>query len=305
MALQPEYNKAVPRTLKGKYQEIADFTAAETDNNIDLEVVKSFGDEWSKFRHFSAETLQQLYSEYFDIIDERIVNKNSRIIDIGCGTGRWSEYFLDKAGYIEAVDPSDAVFAADELLQKRDNLRITRASVKTLPWDDETFDMGMSIGVLHHIPDTEAALVDCVKKIKKGGYFYVYLYYRFDKRGSVFKTIFYMADFIRRIVSHLPSGLKKLSCEILAVAAYMPFVWTARLLYKLGMPKTAASLPLSNYANKPFYIIRNDSLDRFGTKLEHRFTKEEIRTMMERAGLGEIVFSEKVPFWHAVGKRMQ
>jgi SAM-dependent methyltransferase len=63
------------------------------------------------------------------------------------------------------------------------------------PWDDETFDFGMSIGVLHHIPDTKQALINCVKKIKKGGHFYVYLYYRFDNRGFLFKATFYLSIF--------------------------------------------------------------------------------------------------------------
>ena len=44
-----------------------------------------------------------------------------------------------------------------------------------------------------------------------------------------------------------------------------------------------------------------DSLDRFGTKLEHRFTKDEIYIMMKNLGLTKIKFSEKSPFWVAVG----
>ena len=66
------------------------------------------------------------------------------------------------------------------MLGNKKNVHITKASVDTIPWADETFDFGMSIGVLHHIPNTRQAMIDCVKKIKKGGNFYVYLYYRFD-----------------------------------------------------------------------------------------------------------------------------
>ncbi len=108
------------------------------------------------------------------------------MIDIGCGSGRWTDYFVDKAGFIEAIDSSDAILVADKMLGAKDNVRITKASVDTIPWNDETFDFGMSIGVLHHIPDTKQALINCVKKIKKGGHFYIYLYYRFDNRGFLF-----------------------------------------------------------------------------------------------------------------------
>ena len=50
--------------------------------------------------------------------------------------------------------------------------------------------------------------------------------------------------------------------------------------------------------------MRNDSLDRFGTPLEKRFTKTEIKNMMEQSGLGEIVFSDHEPYWHALGKKL-
>jgi hypothetical protein len=46
--------------------------------------------------------------------------------------------------------------------------------------------------------------------------------------------------------------------------------------------------------------MRTDARDRFGTRLEKRFTKEEVREMMERAGLTDIKFGDKV-FWTAVG----
>ncbi|MBK7433220.1 MAG: class I SAM-dependent methyltransferase [Chitinophagaceae bacterium] len=301
--LPADYNLTPTNKYTSRNREIADFTHSKEDANIDMDVVKSFGEEWNKFHEFSKKTIDLICREYFDIIDESIVNKDTYMIDIGCGSGRWSEYFLDKAAFIEAVDPSDAVFAADKLLGKSDKLRITRASINTLPWPDETFDFGMSVGVLHHIPDTRLALEECVKKIKKGGHFYVYIYYKLDNRGILFKSLFYCSDIIRRVVSKMPSFLKKGICDILAVVAYMPFILLSRLLKWVGLKKLSQMLPLSAYANKSFYVIRNDSLDRFGTKLEHRFTKAEIESMMKEAGLTNIRFGNDSAFWHAVGQR--
>lgn len=283
---------------------IADFTMSRADDNIDPGVVRSFGEEWNKFHKFSKSTLALICREYFDILDETMVNRDTYMIDIGCGSGRWSEYFIDKVKFIEAIDPSDAVFAADKLLGKAGNVRITRASINTLPWPDEVFDFGMSVGVLHHIPDTQAALNECVKKIKKGGYFYLYLYYKLDKEGFFFRLFFNIADLVRRIVSRLPSGLKKFSCDVLAIVAYMPFILVSRALLFFGFKKAALKVPLSAYANKDFYIIRNDSLDRFGTTLEQRFSRTEIEQMMQKAGLHNIRFGENSPFWHAVGQKI-
>ena len=49
--------------------------------------------------------------------------------------------------------------------------------------------------------------------------------------------------------------------------------------------------------------MRNDALDRFGTRLEKRFTQAEIMTLLTEAGLDDIKFSEDPPWWVAVGHR--
>ena len=297
------YNKKPIETLQAHNHPIEVFTALDKDENMEVSVVNTFGEEWSKFSDHNEESVRELRKEYFDIIDETIVNKKTYMIDIGCGSGRWTDYFTDKAAFIEAIDPSDAVFAADRMLGKNDNVRITKASVDTIPWDDETFDFGMSIGVLHHIPDTKQALMSCVKKIKRGGWFYVYLYYRFDNRGIIFKSIFYLSNVFRLIISRLPGRIKRFVCDIIAVFVYWPLSRFAGLLAKLGMKKLSKKIPLEPYANKPFYNLRNDSLDRFGTKLEQRFLRSEIEAMMREAGLVDIRFGEDGAYWHAVGRK--
>ena len=219
-------------------------------------------------------------NEYFDVLKENIVNKNTYALDIGCGSGRWTKFLSSKAGFIEAVDPSNAIFAANKLLAGIENVRLTKASIETLPFEDEIFDFAMSVGVLHHIPDTLKAMQDCVKKVKKGGYFYVYLYYNFDKRGAFFKWLFKISDLVRAGVSRLPARLKNFASDMLAVFLYMPLVLWVRLLRAIGLKKFAGKMPLSAYYNKPFLMIRNDSLDRFGTRLEQRFSEDEVRQMM-------------------------
>ena len=49
--------------------------------------------------------------------------------------------------------------------------------------------------------------------------------------------------------------------------------------------------------------MRTDSRDRFGTPLEQRFTKVQIKEIMLDAGLEDIVFSESDPYWCAVGNK--
>ena len=57
----------------------------------------------------------------------------------------------------------------------------------------------------------------------------------------------------------------------------------------------------SFYKDKSFYTMRTDSLDRFGTRIEKRFSKKEIESMLLEAGFNKIKFSDKIPYWIAIG----
>jgi SAM-dependent methyltransferase len=285
-----------------KNKVIAEFGLHESEN-VDHRVVASFGEEWSKFSSFDEVEVDLIGDKYFDILPAELVSPNTRVLDVGCGTGRWSKYLSDKVGLIDSVDPSAAIFAADKFLADIKNVRLTKATSEAMPFADNTYDMVMSVGVLHHIPDTQKAMMDCVSKVRKGGYFYVYLYYNLDNRGPLYKLIFWASNLLRQVISKLPARLKKGICDILAVVLYMPFVLMARFLHAIGLKKMASRVPLSVYRDQSFFVIRNDSLDRFGTALEQRFSREQIHKMMTQCGLSEIIFSESMPYWHVIGKK--
>lgn len=297
------FNKTIIKTISGKNNDINCFEES-VKGNIDKKVIDSFGHEWDKFQDFDDKEIDRLGRMYFDILNDEIINKDTYCLDIGCGTGRWSKYLLDKIGFMELMDPSDAIFTADKLIGKRKNVRLSKVSIDNIPFADESFDFAMSIGVLHHIPNTEKAMIDCVKKVKKGGYFYTYLYYNLDNKGLVFKSLLNIVTVFRKVISLLPNNTKLIVCDIIAVVVYMPFILFGRFLRKIKLKNVANRIPLNIYQNQSFFIIRNDALDRFGTSLEQRFSKEEIILMMEKAGLREIVVSDSLPYWHAVGKRM-
>jgi len=275
----------------------------DNHQNIDLKTVESFGQEWSKFANFSKIEIEDIGNDYFDIVPWQKLGDSPQALDVGCGTGRWASYVSGMVAKVEAIDPSEAVWSAVKLLKDKPNVRISIADVDRIPFEKESFDFVYSLGVLHHIPDTEKAMKSCVKMVKKGGYFLVYLYYNLDNRGVLFRFIFQLSNVLRWTISKLPSGLKKLICDILAIMVYCPLVGTSILLHSIGLKKLSNKTPLSYYKKTSFNVIRNDSLDRFGTPLEQRFSKEEIRTMMLKAGLDNIVFSEHQPYWHAIGQK--
>jgi ubiquinone/menaquinone biosynthesis C-methylase UbiE len=304
----PVYNKSIVQTIQGN-KPIPDFTGSddkdEAEKNADKEVVEAFGEEWSKFCEFTKKDLERLGEEYFEILPPAILNNKTSVLDVGCGTGRWSKYLVNKVGSISLVDPSKAILVADKLLSENNNVQLAKAYANDLPFAENSFDMVMSIGVLHHIPDTLSAMKECVKRVKPGGYFYTYLYYSFDNRGNLFRFVFFLSNILRKGVSKMPSGMKKVVCDILAVTLYLPLVSLSRFLHWIGLKKLANLIPLSAYRNKSFHIMRNDSLDRFGTKLEQRFSRKQITKMMEESGLQNVVVSPNSPYWHAIGVKPQ
>lgn len=272
------------------------------DNNADEMVVAGFGDEWTRFdqSELSSEELNRLFEAYFRIFPWGDLSKQAIGFDLGCGSGRWAKLVAPRVGKLHLIDPSKAIDVAKANLAGIGNCEFHQASVDEIPLPDASCDFGYSLGVLHHIPDTEAGIKECVSKLKKGAPFLVYLYYRFDNRPVWFRAIWIMSDQFRKIVSRLPNGLRYLASQVIAVFVYYPLARTAKLLEMLGM--SVDVFPLSQYRNSSFYVMRTDALDRFGTRLEKRFTKTEITKMMIDAGLKDIRFGDEI-FWTAVGTR--
>lgn len=273
------------------------------EKNIDWKTVQSFGEEWLRFENFSKEEIEGAGAEYFDIVTEKMLHSEARVLDVGCGTGRWSKYLAPRVGFIEAIDPSDAVFSAVKLLRESPNVRVAQAGVGNIPFADESFHFVLSLGVLHHLPDTQKAIDECTKKIKPGGWFLLYLYYSLDNRGHFFRFVFYWVCALRTLISSLPAKKKQSICDFIALFVYWPLARTCALLSFLGGESLAEKLPLYYYRKKSFYIMRNDSLDRFGTPLEKRFSRLEINEMLAKAGLENITFSSKAPYWHVVAQK--
>lgn len=272
-----------------------------SENNISWETIDSFGEEWQKFSDFEKKDLDIIGLDYFDQT-ELILNSETIALDVGCGSGRWAKYLSPKVKFIEAIDPSKAVFTALRMTKDIPNIRITQAGVESIPFDDNSFDFVYSLGVLHHLPDTTGALKRCIEKLKPGGWLLIYLYYNLDNRAYWYRGIFLISNFLRKIISRLPKKIKFAVCDIIALMIYFPFAKLNLVVNKFS-PNLAAQLPLAYYSKTSFRIMQNDALDRFGTPLEKRFSKAEIRFILENLGLTNITFSNQKPYWHVIAQK--
>ena len=269
--------------------------------NQDKNTVEGFGDEWSRFDQsdLPEDEQQLLFDEYFSVFPWKDISIESVGFDLGCGTGRWAKSVAPKVKKLICIDPSNAIDIAKKNLSNFDNCEFERATVDDISIDNNSMDFGYSLGVLHHVPDTEMGIKQCAEKLKKGAPLLLYLYYRFDNRPFWFRFIWSITDLLRKVISKMPYGLRYIFSQIIAVVVYFPLARTAFYLGKLNL--NVSNFPLSSYKNLSFYTMRTDALDRFGTRLEQRFTRNEIKNMMENAGLENIKFSNSKPFWVAVG----
>lgn len=276
-------------------------------SNVDEETVASFGDEWSRYSQSSLSEAEhaRIFDDYFHIFPWNELRKDAEGFDMGCGSGRWAKLVAPKVGTLHCIDPSIEALAVAKRnlthIPEAKQVHFHNAMSSTAPLASASQDFGYSLGVLHHIPDTAAALADCVRLLKPGAPFLVYLYYRFDNQPAWYRLIWKASEIGRRTISASPRRVKSVLTEGIAASVYLPLARSARIAEKLG--RDVSSWPLSSYRELSFYTMRTDARDRFGTPLEQRFTKDEIREMMERAGLERIRFSDRVPYWCAVGYR--
>lgn len=277
---------------------------SRTPPNLDPRTVDGFGDEWTRFDQSALpeSELRRMFEQYFRIFPWGSLPPNAAGFDLGCGSGRWSLLVAERVGTLDCIDASPAALeVARQRLAGRQNCRFHLASTDDLPLADGSMDFGLALGVLHHVPRPADAIRACVAKLKPGAPLLLYLYYAFDNRPSWYRWLWRLSDVVRRGVSRLPYPARYGMSQLLAGLVYWPL---ARLsLAAEGAGLDVSTIPLSHYRRSSFYTMRTDALDRFGTRLERRFTACEIREMTHAAGLDRIAFSASPPYWCVVGYR--
>jgi SAM-dependent methyltransferase len=304
VAARPRIVAKPERMLPDQAGDIPSFIRREVAANIDWGTVEAFGDEWERFQETPAADLESIAADYFDIVPNEVLGPGTCALDVGCGTGRWTLHLARRVGHVDGVEPSTAVHVARRNLKNMPNVRVVSADIGSIPFEPGQYDLVCCLGVLHHVPDTRAALVDCVAYLRSGGVFLVYLYYDLEGRGPVYRAVFHASNVLRRCICRLPLRPRAIVTDAIAGLIYFPLARISFLLAKIGVGgRIRTSIPLAYYGDKSFFVMRNDARDRFGTPLERRFSKADIEAMMREAGLTDIRFSERAPFWHAVGVR--
>jgi SAM-dependent methyltransferase len=242
----------------------------------------SFGYEWTHFADWrpSGETN---FNDYFQGID--LASLNGRLVlDAGCGMGRHTRHVAPFAGQVVAVDFSRAIDQVSHNVAELNNVDCVQADVLALPFADGAFDFVYSLGVLHHIAETDRALLGLVRKVRPGGKLRVYLYWkRHGWQGAALSLV----TAARRVTTRLPLSVLRGLCWLLSVGLSIGVVVPYRVLQALGV-RAHEDWPLFVYTKYPFNVLFNDQFDRFSAPIEKRYDPEEVRRLLEAAGLQDV-----------------
>jgi ubiquinone/menaquinone biosynthesis C-methylase UbiE len=107
------------------------------------------------------------------------------VIELGCGTGKNTEWFAEKAKHVTAVDLSDEMQAVARHKIKTDNVSFELADIKQ-PWSFAAVkaDLITCSLILEHIEDLDFVFAEASRSLKQNGHFYVCELHPFKQYGG-------------------------------------------------------------------------------------------------------------------------
>ena len=156
-----------------------------TQRGTGEDVRRSFSEEWKTYGAILPEHDEE-FATYFNIVDLSSLQE-SLVVDLGCGSGRWSAKLAPHVGTIVLVDFSDAIFVARENLSDAPDAVFFRGDVTNLPFVDNSVDFLFSLGVLHHLDRPCLPVARDLMRLGPRGLFY--LYYALDNRPDYYRRL--------------------------------------------------------------------------------------------------------------------
>ena len=132
----------------------------------------SFGFQWnlhSNTQYDEHSGFNESEKRFRDETSWPIVLKDQYILEVGGGSGRFTEHAIKSGGIVVSLDYSSAVEANYRANGHNDNVLILQASVYEMPFEREYFDRAFCFGVLQHTPNPRKAFESIVEYVKPGG----------------------------------------------------------------------------------------------------------------------------------------
>jgi SAM-dependent methyltransferase len=163
-----------------RYHLLGDPLLAESEQQ---QTRSSFDYQWSDLHAGVAmaddsafmSTIQDRICQMVDRPAEWFAGK--RVVDIGCGAGRFSYGLLSLGAVVTACDQSEAALRRTaELCQPFANRLATR-QINLIEWDEAgDYDLSFCFGVVHHTGNTYLAIRNAALKVRPGGQLFLMIY---------------------------------------------------------------------------------------------------------------------------------
>lgn len=236
----------------------------------------SFGYQWNRFARtqFDTSTRHQSRDDFLLRTGFTEEDVNGKIVlDVGCGSGRYSDVVSRLSGSVTGIDLSLAVEAAHRNLGGRNNAAILQADIFSLPFAEGTFDLIFSIGVLHHTPDPRAAFLRLPRLLKPGGGISIWVYPReWERLGSK-----YLRKYTPRMKPETLLRLAKVAHPMYHLKRRVPRPVARALNY---------ILPTSIHPDPEWRVL--DTFDWYAPTYQWKHTYPEVFGWFEEAGLEHI-----------------
>lgn len=216
----------------------------------------------------------QLPKEYFQGIT---------VVDLGCGSGRWTYAMASLGARVVAIDFSDAaVEVTREITRGVGDVQVIQASLFRLPFHTEQFDFVVSWGVLHHTVDTATAFRTISPLVRPGGQLYVMVY---ERRNPV-KVL--GTELLRMVMRRLSPEARYRACGGLVIKN--------RLLFQL-VRGIIACVPARNLTETLDAKTAQFGLyDWYSPRYNHLHSIDEVRGWFSESGYEDLCLTSPIKY---------
>ena len=230
--------------------------------------VDSFGRQWNRYDVQRVEEDESIFQTKTGLAPSEL--KGLRVLDAGCGGGRYSSVAGRHGAHVVGVDLSSAVEKAAALCASLPNVVIVQGDLLNVPVAEQSFDLVFSIGVLHHTPDARHAFGQIARRVRPGGRLSVWLY----RKNTLPQEI--VNSGLRAITTRISPRVLEPLCAGLGALGSVPVA--NRVLNKVA-----------NFSNHPDWTLRVcDNFDWYAPKYQSHHTIPELKSWFEQEGFGAI-----------------
>lgn len=232
------------------------------------EHLKSFGDQWTTYEVAHDDEDRATFAAKTGVLPEQL--QGMRVLDAGCGGGRYSKICGEAGATVIGADHSRAVDKARQLCSHLPQVNFVQADLKQLPLESHSFDLVFSIGVMHHDSNTRDVFDAVAKLVKPGGRYSVWLYRRNQWWQEAINSS------LRSVTTRLPPAVLKPFCHVGAILGGTPVI--NRTLNKV-----------INFSAHPSYENRVcDTFDWWAPKYQYHHTVAELSDWFQQAGFADL-----------------